>query len=120
MVIFVIRGKKIDGMTIEPLFLTAVPSPPGIGVRIAPVAFTSPDSFFQAFTVLDAIRGRGDRKVGAITSGSNGIGINQTKFHGRDNGSQDKDFLKEFIKTLFKGSPGKKETDYLLHGTGRF
>jgi len=107
-------------MAIEPLLLTAVPSPSGIVIRITSVAFTAPDPFFPAFTVLDAIMGRGYREVGAIAGGSNGVRINQTEFHGRDNVGQDKDFLKEFFKTLFHGSSGKKESSHFLHSTGRF
>jgi|GEM_PF-5228389 len=50
----VITGKHINTVPIEPLLPAAIPAPPGIGTRVAPVTFAAPDAFFIAFAVFNA------------------------------------------------------------------
>jgi len=70
MIFLAVTGKKVKGMTVKPNFLATVPSPAGIRVRKPAVAFAIPVAVFFAGTDLNSIAGRGDRKTGAIPSGS--------------------------------------------------
>jgi hypothetical protein len=53
--VLVVVRIQVNGMPIKPLFLTTIPTPASIRVRVAAVAFAAPNPFFAALTVFDAV-----------------------------------------------------------------
>ena len=66
MILLAIAGKKVNGMSIKPDLLAAIPSPACIWVRKAAVTFTVPITVSFTGTGLDSIAGRRYRKAGTI------------------------------------------------------
>lgn len=116
--LFIMEGKQIKRMPEIISFEIAVPSPPGIRVRIMARTGTVLQPVFQAVTDFVSMRIGMGMDAGSVAGECNPVSGDQTGTHGREQGSQAEKFLKELFVVKREFFPGESLLSHNLCNAG--